>query len=82
MFTFLPGPFLVQFSGPFYLSSDKNTATADQIKFLKDMKMIQTQDEMINTFEVLQAKHLAKLDIHMDETPTEIIGNLSDMDFD
>ena len=22
MFTFLPGPFLVQFSGPFYLSSD------------------------------------------------------------
>ena len=24
MFTFLPGPFLVQFSGPFYLSSDSN----------------------------------------------------------
>ena len=23
MFTFLPGPFLVQFSGPFYLSTDK-----------------------------------------------------------
>jgi hypothetical protein len=22
MFTFLPGPFLVQFSGPFYLSTD------------------------------------------------------------
>ena len=25
MFTFLPGPFLVQFSGPFYLSSDTIT---------------------------------------------------------
>jgi hypothetical protein len=24
MFTFLPGPFLVQFSGPFYLSTDIN----------------------------------------------------------
>ena len=30
MFTFLPGPFLVQFSGPFYLSTDSKE-TADQI---------------------------------------------------
>ena len=31
MFTFLPGPFLVQFSGPFYLSSDNKASIATSI---------------------------------------------------
>ena len=29
MFTFLPGPFLVQFSGPFYLSTDSSNKLQD-----------------------------------------------------
>ena len=41
MFTFLPGPFLVQFSGPFYLSTDTirrefaNIITYGRITILK-----------------------------------------------
>ena len=35
MFTFLPGPFLVQFSGPFYLSSDTKIH-AEEVYLLND----------------------------------------------
>ena len=49
MFTFLPGPFLVQFSGPFYLSTDNKLLKPDsslkKIKFNDDGKPLYTEQQ-------------------------------------
>lgn len=42
MFTFLPGPFLVQFSGPFYLSTDSHTRKQEIIGHIKEIKLLKS----------------------------------------
>jgi hypothetical protein len=53
MFTFLSGPFLVQFSGPFYLSTDNKTID-------RNSRLFSTANRLDKYFEYVVGKELAE----------------------
>ena len=60
MFTFLPGPFLVQFSGPFYLSTD-NTRDLLEIRYwLLSSNLGQNDNFLMARFNIEKQKELVE----------------------